>query len=105
MVQGLACYIKFDSAQVEDRFLSWVKKGNLKSQAMGYSSLMLEAHVLKVDESEYLFLWSHMFPLSLGWFLRFMLWMQLRKVRKESHISSVNKLQLVDDVIRRGFKE
>ena len=68
MVSGMACYLTFDSADAESRFLSWVVKGNDRSEAMGYSSLGLKAHVLKVEEHKFLFLWDHMFLFSLSWY-------------------------------------
>ena len=103
MVSGMACYLTFNSSEAESRFKSWVVRGNERSQAMGYSSLHLKARVLKVAESKFLFLWDHDWLFSFSWFLRFMIWMQLRKVRKNVSISGVNRLDLVELVIEKGF--
>jgi len=96
--------LTFKDSVAESRFKKWVIRGNERSEAMGLTSLGLKARVLKVDASKYLFLWDHMFWFSLGWFLRFMLWMQLRKVRKNVKISRVNRLDLVELVLTRGLK-
>ena len=103
MTSGMACYLTFDDASSETRFLNWVVRGNERSEAMGYSSLGLTASVLRVEGRKYLFLWDHMFLLSLSLFLRFMIWMQLRKVRKHVRIESVRKLDLVELVLTRGL--
>jgi hypothetical protein len=103
MTSGMACYLTFSDADAETRFKKWVVRGNERSEAMGYSSLGLSARVLKVEDHKFLFLWDHMFLLSLSWFLRFMIWMQLRKVRKSVKIESVRKLDLVELVISRGL--
>jgi hypothetical protein len=104
MVSGMSCFLTFSDLDAEDRFKKWVLRGNERSEAMGYSSLGLKAHVLKVENNKYLFLWDHMFLFSLSWFLRFMIWMQMRKVRKGVRIESVRKLDLVELVISRGLK-
>ena len=103
MTSGMACYLTFSDADAETRFKKWVVRGNERSEAMGYSSLGLSARVLKVEDHKFLFLWDHMFLLSLSWFLRFMIWMQLRKVRKHVKIESVRKLDLVELVLTRGL--
>ena len=104
MVQGMACFIAFDNDEVEGRFLSWVEKGNAKSKSMGVSSLSLRARILKVDDRKYLFLWDHFFMFSIAWFMRFMFWMQLRKVRKQYSITRVRRLDFIELVIERGLK-
>ena len=104
MVSGMACFLTFFDLSAEDRFKKWVLRGNDRSEAMGSSSLGLKAHVLRVEDHKYLFLWDHMFLFSLSWFLRFMIWLQLRKVRKYVKIESVNKIDFVDLVISRGLK-
>jgi len=101
----MACFLTFSDVDAEDRFKKWVLRGNDRSEAMGYSSLGLTARVLKVDDHKFLFLWDHMFFFSLSWFLRFMIWMQLRKVRKHVQIASVRKLDLVELVLDRGLKD
>jgi len=72
---------------------------------MGLASLHLRARVLKVEDHKYLFLWDHSFLFSLSWFLRFMIWMQLRKVRKNVKIDRVNRLDFIDLVMSRGLKD
>lgn len=103
MVSGMACFLTFSDGDAEKRFLNWVVRGNERSEAMGYSSLGLSAKVLKVEDHKFLFLWDHMFLFSLSWFLRFMIWMQFRKVRKSVRIESVRKLDLVELVLNRGL--
>jgi hypothetical protein len=104
MVQGMSCFISFDSVEVEQRFLKWVEKGNIKSASLGVGAFDLKAGVLKVGHKTYLFQWTHFFLISLAGFLRLMFWLQLRKVRKQTHISSVKKQDLVSLVIERGLK-
>jgi len=103
MVSGMACFLIFSDDASESRFLTWVVRGNDRSEAMGYSSLGLKARVLRVEDHKFLFLWDHLFLFGLSWFLRFMLWMQLRKVRKNVRIEGVRKLDLVELVIERGL--
>jgi hypothetical protein len=105
MVSGMACYLTFSSDEAESRFKKWVVRGNERNDAMGLTSLGLQARVLKVEDHKYLFLWDHVFLISLSGFLRFMLWLQLRKVRKFVKISRVGKLDLVDLVLSRGLGE
>jgi len=100
----MACFLSFSSEDAESRFKKWVVRGNERNQAMGLTSLGLQARVLKVEDKKYLFLWDHVFLFSFAWFLRFMLWMQFRKVRKFVKIESVNKLDLVTLVLDRGLK-
>jgi len=105
MVSGYCCFIEFSDSVSESRFLKWVVRGNDRCKSMGYSSLNLNARVLRIKDHKYLFLWSHSWLFNFAWFLRFMFWMQLRKVRKQTLISRLNKLELVDLVLERGLKE
>jgi len=100
----MACYLTFTDSVAESRFKSWVVRGNERSEAMGLTSLGLKANVLKIDDHKFVFLWEHVFMFSLSWFLRFMLWMQLRKVRKHVRIDRINKLDFVHLVISRGLQ-
>ena len=104
MVSGMACYLTFKSDEAESRFRKWIVQGNERSEAMGLTSLGLKASVLKVEDHKFVFLWEHVFFFSLSWFLRFMLWMQLRKVRKFVEISRINKLDFIQLVISRGLQ-
>lgn len=105
MVSGMACYLTFSDVESESRFLKWVVRGNERSDAIGLSSLGLKARVLKVSDKKYLFLWEHLWFLDLRLFLRFMIWMQLRKVRKSVKIDRVKKYDLIDLVLSRGLKD
>ena len=104
MVNGMSCFLKFDSSEVEQRFLKWVERGNLKTESLGVAAFDLRARILKISDKLYLFQWTHFFFLSLAAFLRFMLWFQLRRVRKDVHISRVRKQELIKLVIDRGLK-
>ena len=72
---------------------------------MGMASLGLKARVLKVDKGKYLFFWEHLWFFNMRLFLRFMIWLQLRKVRKNVKIGSVKKYDLIDIVLSRGLKD
>jgi len=97
--------LTFSSVDAESRFKKWVVRGNERNEAMGLTSLGLKARVLKVSDMKYLFLWDHVFLLSLSLFLRLMLWMQLRKVRKFVKLSRVDRLDLVELVLERGLRD
>jgi len=104
MVSGMACFLTFSDLDAEDRFKKWVLRGNDRCVGMGYSSFGLKARVLAVEDHKFLFLWQHYFFFNLSWFLRFMIWMQLRNVRKSVRIDSVSKLGLVELILDRGLK-
>ena len=101
----MCCFITFKSSEAEGRFKKWVVRGNERSEAMGLTTLGLKAKVLKIEDSKYLFMWEHLFFFNMTLFLRFMLWMQLRKVRKDVSLKSVNKLEFVDLVLSQGLRE
>jgi tellurite resistance protein TehA-like permease len=101
----MACFLTFDTEEAEHRFKKWVVRGNERSEAMGMASLGLKARVLLVDGRRYLFLWEHLWMFNFALFLRFMLWMQFRKLRKSVHIERVRKLDIVDIVLSRGLKD
>lgn len=103
VVRGYACYILFSSVDAEDRFKKWVLRGNARCDAMGVSSLGLTAQTYLVSPHKYLFLWHHVFMFDLGVFLRFMLWLQFRNVRKFVTFIPVRKLELVSLVMERGL--
>jgi hypothetical protein len=105
MVSGMAVYLEFLTDEAEDRFKKWVSQGNERNEAMGMTSMGLNARMLKVSDKKYLFMWEHFFMFSLSWFLRFMLWMQFRKLRGQVKIKRVRRLDLVDTILDRGFKE
>lgn len=105
MTSGMACYLTFSSCESEARFKKWVIRGNEKNEVMGLTSFGLQAKVLLVAPHKYLFLWSHFWVLSFAWLLRFMLWLQLRKVRKTVNLERVGKLSLVELVLDRGLKD
>lgn len=100
----MICKLKFSQDHAEKRFLAWVAKGNKKSESLGTSSLGLQARILKVGVGEYVFFWEHIFILNMSLFLKSMLWLQLRKVRKGVKVIPLGKLELVDLLLSRGLK-
>jgi len=104
MTSGMSCFIEFKSEEAEHRFKTWIKKGNAKSDSLGVGSLGLNAKALKVDSNKYVFFWNHIFMVNMALFLRMMIWIQFRKVRKFVTISRLSKNDAVEMLIDRGSK-
>lgn len=102
-MSGLVVLLTFKTAEAESRFKKWVLKGNEKALMQGVANLGLKARILKVEDKKYLFSWEHFFILNLSWFLRLMLWVQTKRIRKDVRIESVKKLFLVDVMMKRGL--
>jgi len=98
----MACFLEFKTVEAEARFKSWVLKGNASSELLGTGSLGLQARILRVAPSEYLFFWEHIFLLNMAWFLRVALWVVFIKLHKSVKIRSVGKLELVELLLERG---
>ena len=98
----MACFVSFKTVDAEQRFKSWVLKGNSKSELLGTGSLDLKARILRVDNLEYLFFWEHIFLINMAWFLRLSLWFVFKRLRKDVRIRTAGKLELVELLLERG---
>lgn len=106
MASGLVVRLQFSNLDTRERFCSWAEQGNARSKGLGVASLGLQARLLKIDEfGEYLFFWEHILPFSFSWFMRFLLWIVTRRIRKGIEIRSVSKAELADLIMTRGFAD
>jgi len=97
-------FINFKSVESEDRFKKWILKGNEKASGLGAGALGLHARTLKIGPAKYVFSWEHYFLVNMSLFLRFMLWVQFRRVRKDVDIKLAKKLELVNILMTKGVK-
>lgn len=99
MASGLVVTLTFSDDVAEDRFKSWVKKGNERSELLGVGNLGLKVKFKRIGLRKYLFFYSHIFILNLSWFLRLALWVQFWRLRKRVKIQSVSKPLLAEFII------
>ena len=98
----MAVFLSFKTVAAEERFKSWVLKGNSKSELLGMASLGLKARTLRIAPLEYLFFWEHIFIISLAGFLRLAFWFVLKRVRRDVRVRRARRLELVELLIERG---
>jgi hypothetical protein len=94
MFSGMVCTIEFKTLEAETKFLSWVIKGNSKSEVLGNASLFLMAKIKKVADFKYIFCWEHAFMFPMAIFLRLMFHVVTFNIRKSISIRSINKVEL-----------